>query len=108
MPKVLSIKYSVFVASVLGLMTIAGAPVASANAIEPKAMDLVAAKCTVLKIWSVPSPINFDGAYTIGHAYTLKDAKTRAVDFVPRDHVPKHCDYTSASQYPKEGLFRTA
>ena len=75
---------------------------------ESLAMDLVAVKCNVHKIWSVPSPHNYDGATVVGHGYGKLSAERRAGEFVPFGHSYRHCKAWPASKYPTEGLFMAA
>lgn len=72
------------------------------------AMDLVAVKCNVHKIWSVYSPDNYDGATVVGHGYGELSAERRAGEFVPFGHYYRHCKAWPASKYPTEGIFMAA
>lgn len=75
---------------------------------ESRAMDLVAVKCNVHKIWSVSWPDNYDGATVVGHGYDELSAERRAGELVPFGHYHRHCKAWPASKYPTEGFFMTA
>ncbi|EEW49815.1 hypothetical protein HMPREF0290_1573 [Corynebacterium efficiens YS-314] len=75
--------------------------------VTPKAMDRIAVKCNVHKIWSFPSLDNYDGWVVVGHAYLPAEAEKRANTFVPLGHYKRHCLPVPIDRFPFEGLHRS-
>lgn len=70
-------------------LSLAITPTIQANEIiTPQAMDRIAVKCNVHKIWSVPSLNNYDGWVVVGH-------------------TKRHCLPVPIDRFPFEGLNRS-
>lgn len=89
-------------------LSLAITPTIQANEIiAPQAMDRIAVKCNVHKIWSVPSLNNYDGWVVVGHVYSKVEAEKRANTFVPFGHTKRHCLPVPIDRFPFEGLNRS-